>query len=185
MEKILLNKLGQWSLRKSWGEPDYEMVAHGHSPFGDDKNAINNAKKDFIKGIKNHESAVYKKMPNIKSGKSELHVLAHRGVGTEYADQVLSNAKGPNMLDWSNGKTVKTTHNSIHSLAADEAMGVLNDNRHGHYLSFWVPVSSIHGRSAYVNHHVSPEEYPMEHTSPDHFIISPGEYQIHQSIPKT
>lgn len=178
MERLIIKPNGQWELKKAWGDPDYEQVSHGNSPFKDQRSA-QQAKVEFVKNIKNSDHAQYKNMPNIHTGKDELHVLLHRGMGGDREGDIDPNSVGDNQLNWSNGKTVKTTTNSIHTTHPDEAMGHAQGSMHGHTLAFWVPLSSIHGNCYSINEHLKPDE---EHVKDKmHVMIAPGEYQLHTS----
>lgn len=178
MEKLVIKTNGQWELSKAWGDPDYEQISHGNSPFKDPKSA-QEAKEEFVSNIKSSDHAKSEIMPNIHTGENEMHVLLHRGIGGDYKHQIKPNGIGDNMLNWSNGKTVKTTTNSINTTHPEEASGHAKDPMHGHTIAFWVPLSSIHGNCYSVNYHLEPHK---EHTKDKmHVMVAPGEYKLHSS----
>lgn len=181
MEKISLSPLGQWKLEKADGDPDYDQLQHGQSPFKTPE-AAHEAKKEFVSNMNKEKWSAYENRKNIKTGKNELHFLLHRGISTEDPENhpIKPDGKGPNMLDWSDGKTVKTTHNSIHAAFKPEAQSHAEDysyGGHGHVISFWVPISSIHGHGHSVSRHLEPNKEWPEDTS--HTMIAPGQYELH------
>lgn len=181
MEKLQIKSNGQWELeplkKMAWGDPDYEQVSHGNNPFKT-KEAASEAKSKYISKIQNLDFAKTQIMPNIHSNKDELHVLLHRGMSGE---EPLKPSRGPNMMDWSNEKTVKTSNNSIHTLHPGEAKGYAEDGSyggHGKTVAFWVPMSSVYGHSTDVNRHVDPKGNYKDDDM--HTIVAPGEYKIHE-----
>ena len=180
MEKLTFLPNGQWELleKMSWGSPIYDQLKHGNSPFKNAK-TIQNAKTDAVNTIKGQDYSKTQEMPNLQTGKDELHVLLHRGLGGgENNGEIDPAATGPNMLDFSNGKTIKTTHNSIHTSHPDEAIGHAEEqDSNGIHLSHWVPISSIHGSGKFIDkaHNHQEEGDDM------HYLVAPGEYRIHSN----
>lgn len=178
MEKIEFLPNGQWQLAKAWGTPTYDHLEHGDSPFKD-KQTIEQAKKNVIESLKNQKHAVTKMMPNLQTGNDELHVLLHRGVsgGVNHGTEGITDAEeGPNMINFSNGKTVKTTHNSIHTSHPEEAEGHATDrDDFGALVSHWVPISSIHGNGEFIDNKLGGKEKGDDY----HHLIAPGEYRVH------
>lgn len=176
-ESIQFYKNGQWTLRKAWGSSIYDAVSHGKSPFKDHAET-HQAKTDILNHFKK-QNLPMKNMENLQSGIEEPHVLLHRGMPEEDPNTTINPAaKGPNMLDFSNGKTVKTTHNHVSTSNRDEAEfysakpGKGNNDDFGHHLSYWVPISSVYGNGKSID--------KDENSNSDHHLVAPGEYQINE-----
>jgi hypothetical protein len=180
MEQLKLLKNGQWSLlpglKKSWGSPIYDQVAHGKSPFKDNK-AATDAKIHLVKTLKTQPYAKYQRMVNEQNGKPELHVLLHRGIGGDEQNPIDVAGKGPNMLNFSSGTHVETDHNSVHTLHPEEAIGHAEyDGEYAKHISFWAPLSSIHGNGKFIDKHFG---YDAEEGDEMHALIAPGKYRVH------
>jgi hypothetical protein len=182
MERIKLIKNGQWALVKNWGSPEYEQTKHGNSPFKNEVDA-QTSKVNVVKILHNQQKPM-KNMNNLESGKPELHVLLHRGISADNPNLLNPHAKGPNMINFSNKKTIETTHNSIHSSDADMAHMYAGSEKHGgfgepgHYHAFWVPISKIHGTGEFIDKHLGAQNAGHD----NHILIAPGKYAIHEHI---
>ena len=188
MEKLNIADNGQWTLNKSWGEADYETTTHGHSPFKDEASA-SKAKIDLVRATKDDKDFSYKSMPNLKTGKDELHMLLHRGMSTDHPGESLhptGEGKGmdgemhtQNLIGWDHDKgTVSTKSNTIHSTHLGEADMYAEEGWTGKRLSFWVPVSSVHGSGKQIIEHLTPDK-KVNYNTHAHLIVAPGEYKLH------
>jgi hypothetical protein len=175
LEEISWLQNGQWELCKmAWGTPIYDHLDHGNNPIKDSKKA-HEAKMNVADSVRNHKVAKHKTMSNLSTGKDEPHVLLHRGISDQGGD--MEPKKGPNMIHWDDDH-INTSHNSIHSLNPDEAMGHAEDHDdHGITHSFWVPISSIHGTGEYIDNHFKAKDQGDK----DHVMIGPGQYRRESS----
>ncbi len=180
-EFLKIAKNGQWalqSLKKNWGSPIYEQVSHGKSPFKDLK-AASEAKSNLLENIKAKPYAKSQKMVNAQTGKEETHVLLHRGLPGDSVNSVDPAGKGPNRLNFSSGTHIETDHNSVHTLHPEEAEGHCTDyGEHAKHVSFWAPLSSIHGSGHFIDKHLGHSEEGDD----EHVLVAPGKYPIHQVI---
>jgi hypothetical protein len=198
MEKLITNRNGQWKLIKVWGDPDYDNISHGNTPFSDQESE-NAARQAFMQYVQHNAPShvQVKNMPNLTTNIVEPHVLMHRGIGEDEESDInphgyFVNAEGiksySNRLDFSDGSTVKTKTNSINTLHPEEAEGHAKDSTFGKKISFWVPASSIYGHCTAINHHILNPERPLQEytTDPDfdqeHVMIKPGQYPLANDI---
>lgn len=179
-EKVKILNNGQWKLTKAWGTATYDAVDHGESPFGADQNKAHQAKTDLIDHVKTNYPSQLKTMKNLHTGKDEPHVLLHRGIGNNDGENPVSTRTGQNSIAWS-GKFINSTHNSVHTLNKDQALGYAEgdareDGEHGIAHSFWVPLSNIHGNEPSID-----GEHNQSDAQADHVLIAPGKYRRHSS----
>lgn len=200
MEKLHVHTNGQWKLIKAWGDPDYYQISHGNSPFKDQESE--NAARQNLMHYLQHNPPPHvqvKNMLNLTTNRTEPHVLMHRGIGAMEASEIMPHGyfiddsgvkRYDNMLDFSDGSTVKTKTNSIHTFQPDEAKGHAEDWNFGKMISFWVPASSLYGHCAAINHHIlNPGEPPLRalrnkdtEFDADHVMIKPGQYRLANDV---